>query len=97
MRVGSVVEFVVYNISMDDTEVLASRVSAMQILSYDAYLGKNKMIEPGKKVKGNITYIMEFWLTVSAQNSSLDITNCHGDTLKTLWISPNSKSGVLLS
>lgn len=57
MRVGSVVEFVVYNISMDDTEVLASRVSAMQILSYDAYLGKNKMIEPGKKVKGNITYI----------------------------------------
>lgn len=64
MRVGSVIEFVVYNISMDDTEVLASRVRAMQILSYDAYLGKNKVIKPGVKAKGNITYINRHGIVV---------------------------------
>lgn len=57
MRVGSIVEFVVYDINMENTEVLASRVRAMQLLSYDAYLGKNKFLYPGCKVKGNVTYI----------------------------------------
>ncbi|MEE1255644.1 MAG: S1 RNA-binding domain-containing protein [Lachnospiraceae bacterium] len=57
MRVGSIVEFVVYDINMDDEVVLASRIRAMQILSYDYYLGKKAQIKPGVKAKGYITYV----------------------------------------
>lgn len=57
MRAGSVVEFIVYDINMNEERVLASRVNAMQLLSYDYYLSKKAVIEPGKKAKGYITYI----------------------------------------
>lgn len=57
MRVGSIVEFVVYDINMDDENVTASRIRAMQILSYDYYLGKKAQIKPGVKAKGYITYV----------------------------------------
>lgn len=57
MRVGSIIEFVVYNISLEDEDVLASRLSAMQVISYDNYLGKRARIKPGSLVKGRIVYV----------------------------------------
>lgn len=57
MRVNSIVEFVVYDIDMSEEKVLASRISAMQLLGYDYYLGKNAPIKPGKIAKGYITYV----------------------------------------
>lgn len=55
-RVGSIIEFVVYNINMDEDDVLASRINAMQILSYDYYLGKKARIKPGTIAKGRIVF-----------------------------------------
>lgn len=57
MRIGSVVEFVVYDLKPDDINVLASRLRAMQILSYDYYLGRKAQIKPGTLAKGYITYV----------------------------------------
>lgn len=57
MRVNSIIEFVVYDIDMSEEKVLASRISAMQLIGYDYYLGKNAPIKPGKIAKGYITYV----------------------------------------
>ena len=35
MRIGSIAEFVVYDINMAQEDVLASRIRAMQILGYE--------------------------------------------------------------
>ena len=69
MRVGSIAEFVVFDINMDDEKVLASRISAMQILSYDNYLGKNARIKPGVKAKGYITYINSSGVSVDVMGA----------------------------
>lgn len=57
MRIGSIIEFVVYNISLEDEDVLASRIGAMQIISYDNYLGKRARVKPGSLVKGRIVHV----------------------------------------
>lgn len=57
MRIGSIIEFVVYNISLEDEDVLASRLSAMQVISYDNYLGRRARIKTGSLVKGRIVYV----------------------------------------
>lgn len=57
MRIGSIVEFIVYDLKMDEINVLASRVNAMQILSYDYYLGRKAQIKVDTLAKGYITYV----------------------------------------
>lgn len=59
MRTGSICEFIVFDLRMDDDRVMASRLSAMRQLSYDYYLNpkRAKKIEAGKLAKGYITYI----------------------------------------
>lgn len=72
-RVGSIVEFVVYNVNMDDEDVLASRINAMQILSYDNYLGKRARIKPGSLVKGRVVYANRLGVTVDVLGADVFI------------------------
>ncbi len=73
MRIGSIVEFVVYNISLEDEDVLASRLGAMQIISYDNYLGKRARIKPGSLVKGRIVLVTRTGLVVDVQGADVFI------------------------
>jgi len=59
-RTGSLVNFIVYNVQANDDNVLASRIGAMQLKSYDMYLGKNKQIEVGSIALGNVTYVGKY-------------------------------------
>lgn len=73
VRVGSITEFVVYSVNMDDDDVLASRVNAMEILSYDNYLGKRARIKPGSLVKGRIVYINSLGVSVDVMGADVFI------------------------
>lgn len=75
MRIGAVIEFIVYDISPDELEVLASRINAMQILSRDHYLGRKKDIEAGTLVKGYITYVNSHGISVDVFGSDVFIRN----------------------
>lgn len=77
MRVDSIVEFVVYDLQMDNINVLASRLRAMQILSYDNYLGKRAGIKPGMIVKSYITYINHSGIVVDAFGAEFFIPVSH--------------------
>lgn len=75
MRIGAVIEFIVYDINPDEIEVLASRINAMQILSRDHYLGRKKDIEAGSLVKGYITYVNSHGISVDVFGSDVFIRN----------------------
>lgn len=73
-RVGSVIEFIVYNINPNEDDVLASRINAMEILSYDNYLGKRARIKPGSKVKGRVVYANRLGVTVDVLGADVFIS-----------------------
>ncbi len=73
-RAGSIIEFVVYNINMDEDDVLASRVNAMQILSYDYYLGKRASIKPGSLAKGRIVFASRNGVMVDVKGADVFIS-----------------------
>lgn len=73
-RVGSIVEFIVYNINPNEDDVLASRVNAMQILSYDNYLGRRARVKPGSKVKGRVVYANRLGITVDVLGADVFIS-----------------------
>lgn len=73
-RVGSIIEFIVYNINPSEDDVLASRINAMQILEYDNYLGKRARVKPGSKVKGRIVYANRLGVTVDVLGADVFIT-----------------------
>lgn len=75
MRIGAVIEFIVYDINPDEIEVLASRINAMQIVSRDHYLGKRKDIETGALVKGYITYVNAHGISVDVFGADVFIRN----------------------
>lgn len=72
-RVGSIIEFVVYSINPNEDDVLASRINAMQILSYDNYLGKRARVKPGSKVKGRVVYVNRMGVTVDVLGADVFI------------------------
>lgn len=74
-RTGSLVEFIVYDVQADDDNVLASRVGAMQIRSYDRYLGRNKQIEVGTLALGNVTYVGRHGLMCEISGAECYIPN----------------------
>ncbi len=73
MRIGSIIEFVVYNISLEDEDVLASRIGAMQIRSYDNYLGKRARIKPGSLAKGRIVHVSRSGIVVDVMGADVFI------------------------
>lgn len=75
MRVGAIVEFVVYDINMAEEDVLASRIRAMQIISYDYYLSDKAQVKPGAIAKGYIQYINSRGIVVDVLGSDCFIPN----------------------
>lgn len=75
MRVGAIVEFVVYDINMAEEDVLASRIRAMQILSYDYYLSSRAQIKPGVLAKGYVQYVNSKGVVVDVLGSDCFIPN----------------------
>lgn len=75
MRIGSIAEFVVYDINMAQEDVLASRIRAMQILGYDNYLSEKAQVKPGVIAKGYIAYINSRGIVVDILGSDCFIPN----------------------
>lgn len=75
MRIKSIVEFVVYDVDPTEEVVLASSVTAKQLLQYDWYLGKRAMIKPGVKAKGHIVYINSKGVVVNIMGAEVFIKN----------------------
>lgn len=75
MRIKSIVEFVVYDVDPTEEVVLASSVTAKQLLQYDWYLGKRAMIKPGVKAKGHIVYINSKGVVVNVMGAEVFIKN----------------------
>lgn len=75
MRIKSIVEFVVYDVDPTEEVVLASSVTAKQLLQYDWYLGKRARIKPGAKAKGHITYINSKGILVNVMGAEVFIKN----------------------
>lgn len=75
MRIKSIIEFVVYNVDPTEEDVLASSVTAKQLLQYDWYLGKRAKIKPGVKAKGHITYICSKGIIVNVMGAETFIKN----------------------
>lgn len=75
MRIRSIVEFVVYDVDPTEEVVLASSVTAKQLLQYDWYLGKKARIKPGVKAKGHITYINSKGLLVNVMGAEVFVKN----------------------
>ena len=75
-KVGSLVEFIVYDIKADDTRVLGSRVRAMQLRAYEYYLNpRAKKIVPGTKAMGRITESGVHGVTVEVKGAECFIPN----------------------
>lgn len=75
MRIKSIVEFVVYDVDPTEEVVLASSVTAKQLLQYDWYLGKRAKIKPGVKAKGHIVYINSKGVVVNVMGAEVFIKN----------------------
>lgn len=75
-KVGSLVEFIVYDISADDNRVIGSRVRAMQMRAYEYYLDpRRKKIVPGTKAMGRITESGVHGVTVEVKGAECFIPN----------------------
>lgn len=75
MRIKSIVEFVVYDVDPTEEEVLASSVTAKQLLQHTWYLGKRAKIKPGVKAKGHIVYINSKGVVVNVMGAEMFIKN----------------------
>ena len=71
---GSDIEYA-KNYVPTEEDVLASSVTAKQLLQYDWYLGKRAKIKPGVKAKGHITYICSKGIIVNVMGAETFIKN----------------------
>ena len=75
-KIGSIIEFVVYDVSLDNNKVIGSRVRAMQLKAYEYYLDpRNKKIKVGSKCAANITEVGVSGITVEICGAECFIQN----------------------
>ena len=74
-RNNALIDFIVYDITADNTSVIASRVAAMQLRSYEYYLGPRKQIEVGSVCIANVVRVGRHGLTAEVLGANCYISN----------------------